>query len=220
VTCSDRNGANLSRVPDPAGGPGSAIRHYIVPSNGGGRAQLSTVTSTNPALASQLANFGEVWIEQEMYIPAPLPSSSGKGPWLSLMYFHSFGPNGADRWHTNPGLFLCSAALKCGSGDTGKIMARNWQNTVFAGPTEKPVPVNQWFKLQVHFRWATTPVPVTYYINGTQVLQIILSTKGSGHSELEWYSKLYGDALGGNWNPDPLIRYTRNIKISRALIRR
>jgi hypothetical protein len=60
---------------------------------------------------------------------------------------------------------------------------------------------------------------VTYSINGTQILQIILPTKGSGHSNLEWYSKLYGDALAGTWSPEPLMRYTRNIEISRAFIR-
>ena len=44
VPCSDANGANVSVVPDPAGGPGKAMRHYMDVSNGGGRAQAGTMT--------------------------------------------------------------------------------------------------------------------------------------------------------------------------------
>ena len=215
ITCDAENGANLSRVPDPAGGSGWAIRHSIIPSHGGGRAQLSTSTLGNPAFATQLANYGEVWIEQEMFIPAPIPSSEGNGPWISLMDFHSSNANGAGRWHTNPGLFLCSEALRCPPSETGKLVARDWKNKMFGGPSAKSVPINQWFRLQVHFRWSTSPVPVTYYVNGTQVLQITLPTKDSGHTVLEWYSKLYG---GGKWTPNPLVRYTRNVRFSDSFI--
>jgi hypothetical protein len=215
ITCDAGNGADLSRVPDPAGGLGWAIRHYIIPSDGGGRAQVSTSTVGNPAFATQLANYSEIWIEQEMFIPAPVPSSEGNGSWISIMDFHTSDANGADRWHTNPGLFLCSGALRCPPSEAGKLVARDWKNKIFGGPTAESVPVNQWFRLQVHFRWSTSPVPVTYYINGRQVLQITLPTKGSGHTALEWYSKLYG---GGKWNPNPLVRYTRNVKFSGSFI--
>ena len=217
VICSDSNGANISVVPDPAGGTGLAIRHYIAPT-GGGRAQLVTSTADNAALANQITSRGEVWIEQEMYIPRPIPSSKGKRAWISIMDVHSTGELGANRWHTSPGLFFCSAALRCPSRDTGKFAARNFRNNVFAHSSFE-MPVDRWFKVQVHVPWSTAPVPVTFYVDGKEMLQITISTKNDDHKVFEWYSKLYGGYWAGSaWSPNPLIRYTRNVRISDAFI--
>lgn len=217
VVCSDSNGANISIVSDPLGGPGKAIRHYVVPT-GGGRAQLGTSTFDNTALANQLASRSEVWIEQEMYIPGPIPTSTGKRAWISIMDVHSTGDFGANRWHTNPGLFLCSAALGCSSGDAGKLAARNLRNNKFV-QSSFHVPIDQWFKVQVHVPWSTTPVPVTFFVDGKIALQIKIPTKSSDHTVFEWYSKLYGsNSVGSVWTPTPLIRYTRNVRISDAFI--
>lgn len=217
VRCSDSNGANISVVPDPAGGTGLAIRHYIV-ATGGGRAQLVTSTLDNGALASQIQSRGEVWIEQEVYIPGPMPSSKGNRAWLSIMDIHSTGDLGANRWHTNPGLFLCSVALRCSPRDIGKLAARNFRNNVLAHSSFQ-MPVDRWFKVQVHVPWSTAPVPVTFYADGKKMLQITIPTKSDDHTVFEWYSKLYGGHWQGSaWSPDPLIRYTRNVQISGAFI--
>jgi hypothetical protein len=134
------------------------------------------------------------------------------------MDVHSTGDLGANRWHTNPGLFLCSAALRCSSGDTGKLVARNLRNNLFVQSSD-PVPVNQWVKIQVHVPWSTTPVPVTFYVNGRMALQITIPTKSRDHTVFEWYSKLYGGNVGGSvWAPSPVVRYTRNVRISNAFI--
>jgi hypothetical protein len=169
VPCSDSNGANVSRVPDPAGGGGYALRQYINPRESA-RSQLGIWGFAEPPIQNQLNNRGEIWIQMEVYIPSPAPSNSGNIGWLSIMDTQSTGSNGAERWHTNPGVFLCSAVFPvCGSGSAGKLVTRNVGNNVFVGPTTNPVPLNQWFKLQVHFIWSTSPVPVTYYITGQQV---------------------------------------------------
>jgi hypothetical protein len=81
------------------------------------------------------------------------------------------------------------------------------------------LPINQWFKLQIHVPWSTSAVPVTFYVNGTQSLQITIPTKAGDHNVFEWYSKLYGgDVARGTWSPNPLIRYTRNVRISNAFM--
>ena len=166
-------------------------------------------------MAAHFATHSDIWIEEEVFIPTNFVST-GVGPWISIMDFHSVGAN---RWHTDPGLFMCSSVNGCAAGDIGKLAARNYQGTIFAGPSTMPVPINQWFKLQVHWIWSTTPVPITYYINGVQVLQIVAPTKeGPDQTTVEWYNKFYGDDAGGSWTPNPMVRYTRNIMFSDAMI--
>jgi hypothetical protein len=217
VTCSDANGANLSIVNDPAGGPGKALRHYINTANGGGCAQAGVITWGDANFNNQLKTKGDVWIEQEVYIPSPAPSAALAGPWLNLVSFHSVSPT--LRWHTDPGLLFCSPtfSIECPSGSNGKLVARNYTGLITAGATALPVPVNQWFKLQIHWIWSTSPVPTDFYINGAKVLQIVAPTRESSAQDLvEWYSTWYGDDRGGAWSPNPLIRYSRNVKVSDA----
>jgi len=83
TACNDANGANVSVVADPAGGPGKAMR-YVVTSGGGGRAQAGIMSLANAAFGNQLANYGEVWIEEEIYLPS-MPTPSGSYPWLSIL---------------------------------------------------------------------------------------------------------------------------------------
>ncbi len=217
VACSDANGANVSVVADPAGGTGKAMRHYIVTSGSGGRTQAGVMSLFNSAFATQLANHGEVWIEEEAYFPS-MPTPSGNYPWLSIMDFHSTDSAGDNRWHTNPGLFLCATGIDCSSADTGKLKARNFTDSIEAGPTTITVPIGRWFKLQVHWVWSTSAVPITYWIDGVQVLQITMATRDPLQTAAEWYDKWYGYDQGGAWSPDPLIRYTRNIRMSDAFI--
>jgi len=218
VVCSDANGSNLSVVPDPAGGTGKALRHYIDMANGGGRSEAAAITSRIPAFANQMNTRGEVWIEWEVFIPEA-PTATGEGPWLSVMDFHSVGPS--SRWHTDPGLFFCSTSWPCGfPADAGKLSTWNSMTSAGAGPSPA-VPVNRWFKLQVHWVWSASPVPITFYLDGVQVLQIVTATKDTSlvNDTVEWYSKWYGSYYAdSSWTPNPMVRYTRNVKISDAFI--
>jgi len=208
---SDAAGASLSRVRDPAGGTGWAIRHYLDSAAGGYRAQMSLASWTLAPFGTQLAK-GEVWIEQEMYIPAPMPTAGDSDAWLSIQDFHSHGANGENWHHSHPALMLGSPVM---GRQPGQLVARNFQNNIFSAPTVNTVPLNRWFRLQVHLPWRTTVVPVKYYIDGTQVVQINMVTKAIDHVQLEWMSKWYG---AGVWSPRPLIRYTRNVRIGSGFL--
>jgi hypothetical protein len=52
VKASDANGANLSRVPDPLGSAGYAMRSYGALGTGGSRAQLALWSATTRPLAT------------------------------------------------------------------------------------------------------------------------------------------------------------------------
>jgi hypothetical protein len=206
----DADMASIARVRDPAGGPGWALRHKITPTApGGGRAQYSIASWTNAAFGAQIAK-GEIWIEQEMYFP-DRPVCTGPGAWLSLMDFHSHGTNGENWWSTDPGLFVTSEAMR--SNQPGRFIVRDYSNTIFSnvGPE---IPVGRWFKLQTHFPWTTTPKPLTIYVDGVQACQLTCITKAANHTRLQWMSKLYGGNIGGGtWAPNPLIHYTRNVRL-------
>lgn len=209
---SDARGASLSRVRDPAGGAGWAIRHYLNPAIFG-RAQYSMASWTNSAFGAQAAK-GEVWIEQEMFFPA-LPVCNGSG-WVSLMDFHSHTSTGTNWWNTNPGLMLASADTRATPAQAGSLVARDKLNLTLSPPSPMKVPVGRWFKLLTHFIWSTTAQPTTFYIDGVEAAKVSSITKAPDHTQLEWMSKLYGV---GNWSPSPLIHYTRNVKIADGFIR-
>lgn len=212
----DNLGASLSRVRDPAGGPGYALRHYLDPFRGG-RAQYSMASWTNPAFGT-MAQRGEVWIEWEVYFPV-VPSSSGPGAWLSIMDFHSHGPNGEEWWATNGALMFASEALGGTSNDQGRLRMRDTTNTRFSNISTAGIPAGRWVKLQVHYIWSTSEVPITLYIDGVQSMTLRAITKHPVHTQLEFMMKLYGGNVGaGVWAPNPIVYYSRNIKIGSGLI--
>lgn len=209
---SDAAGASLSRVRDPAGGTGWAIRHLIDLTNGYARAQMSLASWTLPAFGAQLAK-GEVWIEQEVYIPAPLPTVGDPRAWMSLQDFHVHNAAEPLNWlHTWPGLFLGSPSVA--NSPPGRLISR--ASNIFSKPSSLPVPVGRWFRLQTHFPWSTSAVPVTYYFDSVEVAQITMVTRPENQTQLEFHAKLYA---GGTWSPKPLVRYTRNVRIGDGLLR-
>jgi hypothetical protein len=217
VVSSDANGASLTVVADPAGGGGKAMRHYGASGMSSWRAQAGIWTGDNKAFADQIAAHNEVWVEMEIYIPEAIVSS-GNYPFLNIMDFHSTDSNGAYRLHTNPGLFLCSSAFGRCSGGSMKLVVRDYFGNQ-TGPSTAAVPIAQWFKLQVHWVWSLTGAPITYWINGVQVLQTRGTvTKRSSHTLVEFYDKWYGDGQGGSWSPNPIIKYSRNVRFADAFI--
>jgi hypothetical protein len=217
VENSDANGASLTVVGDPVGGGGKAMRHYGTAGTSSWRAQAGIWTGDNKAFASQIAAHNEVWVEMEIYIPEAVVSS-GKYPFLNILDFHSTNSDGGFRFHTNPGLFLCSSAFgRCGGGNM-KLVVRDFFGNQ-TGPSAAAVPIAQWFKLQVHWVWSLTGAPITYWINGVQVLQTSGTvTKRPSHTLVEFYDKWYGSGDGGSWSPNPLIKYSRNVRFADAYI--
>jgi hypothetical protein len=214
---SDAAGASLSRVPDPAGGGGFAIRHYLNPANGGGRAQYSMASWTNQAFGIEAAK-GQVWIEWEVYFPV-VPTSVGPGAWLSIMDFHSHGPNGEEWWATNGALMFASEVLGGTPADAGKLRMRDNTNTRFSNISMDRLPAGRWVKLQVHYIWSTTEVPITLYVDGVQAMQMRAVTKHPVHTQLEFMMKLYGGNVStGVWAPNPIVYYSRNVKIGSGRI--
>ncbi|WP_235963711.1 heparin lyase I family protein [Tautonia rosea] len=208
----DANGANISRVPDPAGGPGFAMRHFAVFGPKVGRSQAGIWSFKNPVFAEQAKSEEGVYIAQEWYFPEAL-SANGRGtPWISLWDWHSVGPNGSNRWHTSPGMFLTKDGsmrfnLKWHSGSTG--------NPTSALSTI-PLPVGRWFDVEMYYKWTTGPTTIKVWIDGElAVEQTVPWTRHPDHNVVETYMKFYGAAPSTTpWSPTPSVRYTRNVRIA------
>jgi hypothetical protein len=72
----------------------------------------------------------------------------------------------------------------------------------------------------MNYRWATSGVTLTLWIDGVQALQVKgAKTKASAHTVVEMYSKWYGASNGGGtWGPSPAVRYTRNVRVASGRI--
>ena len=77
VACSDANGANISRVADPLGGGGFALRHYARVGDtggpeGGARSQVGIWFNDNPEWQAAATSGNKIYIAQELYIPTEM----------------------------------------------------------------------------------------------------------------------------------------------------
>ena len=204
----DGNGANLSRVPDPAGGGGYAIRHYGRFDQGGARAQLALWSGP----LDEIATSGqELYVAQEWYFPDELYTDSWG--WLSLWDFHSTGPGwGENRWHTSPAIMLAtdgSMRIELAWGGTAADI-NGWSG----GTSSKGLPVGEWFDIEMRYQWTEDTTTITVWVNGELFLQQSgVQTKASGHRYVEMYTKLYGQS-DTSWSPNPAVKYTRNVRIS------
>ena len=214
IEASDANGANLTRVPDPLGGGGYAVRHYGTLGPDGTRAQLAIWSFRNTAFEDLVTSGQPVYVAQEWYFPETLSAGGNDYPWLSLWDWHSTGPEGSARWHTAPGLMLAT--------DGSMRIEFNWGgdsqeiNGSESGQSSIGLPVGEWFDIEMKYQWTPGRTTLSVWINGQLALeQSGVQTASSQHTNVETYIKLYGADSGRTpWSPDPTIKYTRNVRIS------
>jgi hypothetical protein len=208
----DANGANLSRVPDPLGGGGYALRHFGIFDDGGSRAQAGIWSSSNDAFAAQAMSPEGVWVAMEWYFPEVMRA---EGAWLNLWDWHSLDDDGGNRWHTSPGLMLDEDGSMLvrwdWGGDAGDINPQSDRSSI-------PLPVGEWFDVEMHYVWTTSGATLSLWIDGELALeQTGVQTRRSSHRIVETYIKFYGQA-DSTWTPTPSVRYTRNVRIARERI--
>ncbi|WP_152049662.1 heparin lyase I family protein [Tautonia marina] len=208
----DANGANISRVPDPAGGPGFAMRHFAIFGPRVGRSQAGLWSFRNAEFAKQAKSEEGVYLAQEWYFPEALSAGGQARPWLSVWDWHSIGPNGKNRWHTSPGMFLAK--------DGSMRFRLDWNYGMTGNPTTPwstiPLPVGRWFDVEMYYKWTTGPTTIKIWIDGELALeQTVSRTRHPDHNVVETYMKFYGAAPSTTpWSPTPSIKYTRNVRIA------
>lgn len=212
VVPSDANGANLSRVADPLGGPLFCIRHYVN-LNPSGRSQLGLGFPTSPALQAQIQKPTGILAEAEFLFPVALTTAVPHWQWINLWDFHSVDANGANRQHTSPGIMLDQFS-------TMKFYLAWGANLNTINPASAmssiALPVGRWFKIRIQYIWSLTPITIKVWIDGVLALQQNgVITRVATNANVETYLKLYGGNNGdaSNWIPEPTIRYSRNLKI-------
>lgn len=220
ITGSDAAGANLVRVAEPVTGTTWAIKHLGTFDTGGSRAQLGLWSFQNSIFDTQAKSAAGIWVAQEYYFPAAVSATLGPGdgdiPWLNIWDWHTAaGPGSGDRWATSPGMMM----------DQGGSMRFKfeWGNGGVNDSTALStiaLPVGAWFDLEMYYKWSTTGVTLSVWVNGNLALQQSGAvTKRPGDSVVEMYSKWYGARNGGGtWQPAPARRYTRNVRIGTGRI--
>ncbi len=219
VSCSDANGVNASKVANPIAGGGFAIRQYgeLNGPGEGARSEPGIHTQDFPVWEAATTSGTQFYLAQELYFPSDIVGT-GEYPWLSIMDFHSVNVIGQNRYHTNPGFFIQN---ELDNPPGNMYIGVAWANNNSGGVFSQPLPVGEWFDLEVSYRWTTSKnSTLQAWINGTLVYtENNVQTANSSQSVLEWYSKLYGDdnddsGPDGNWAQDPTIFYRRNIRAS------
>ena len=212
VEGADSNGANLSRVADPAAGGGFALRHFATFDDDGSRSQAGIWSFRNSTFADVATSVGGVYVAQEWYFPEALSAGGDDFPWLNLWDWHSTGPGGADRWDTSPGLMLAedgSMRVKWEWGPT-------WDINPVSGDSSVAMPVAEWFDIEMYYLWTADGATLRLWINGELALSVSgAQTRLPSHTNVEMYTKFYGSSNGRTaWSPTPSIRYTRNVRVS------
>jgi hypothetical protein len=218
VTPSDANGANLSRVADPLGGPGYALRHYGVFDEDGARSQLGLYSFIPSRQAfKDLALSGEpVFVAQEIYFPEAVEAGGEEwAVWLSILDWHTT-KDGTERWDTAPGLMLKQ------DGSMRFQFAWGVRARQINGDTSQwstiGMPVGEWFDLEMRWQFASSQTAtVSVWINGELALeQTGVQTAAPGNNVAEFYVKLYGGSMQGHapWSPVAITKYLRNVRIS------
>jgi hypothetical protein len=219
VTPSDANGVNLSRVPDPLGGPGYAIRQYGEFDSGGARAELGIWSFQNEAFRELALSGAPVYVAQEWYFPEAIDANGDEWPWLSFLDWHTTAAQGEARWNTSPGIVV--------NEDGSMTFEFNWGsgpgefNGQGSGWSQIGMPVGEWFDIEMRWQFATGPTArLAAWVNGVlAVEQVDVVTALPEHSAVELYIKHYGDDQGRTpWNPSKTIKYVRNVRISGARI--
>jgi hypothetical protein len=209
VVPDDANGANLSKVPDPAGGPGYALRHYANFDNSA-RSQAGIYSFVTPELAAQAMSDEGVYVAMEWYFPEVFHADRIHGPWINVWDWHSTGPWGSDRWHTSPGMFLKT------DGTMQFYLAWFFGGGGVSQESNVPFPVGRWFDIEMHYKWTSGPATIQVWIDGELAIeQTVPMTCAPTHTVLEMYTKFYGAGL---WFPTQSTRYTRNVRFAGSRI--
>lgn len=215
VPPSDANGCNLSRVPDPLGGGGYALRQYGVLDEAGARSELGLWSFLDDEFGDLALSGAPVYVAQEWYFPETIEAGGNTASFLSLLDWHSVGGNGGNRWHTCPGMML---------NEDGSMRFHfawgcdAWQYNDSETPWSNiAMPVGEWFDIEMRWQFATEPTgTVSMWINGELALeQVGVVTASPGHSVVEFYIKLYGSSPSyPRWSPSGATKYVRNVRIS------
>ena len=215
VTPGDSNGANVSRVTDPLGGSGYAIRQYGVFDTGGARSQLALWSFRHEAFRDLALSGEPVYVAQEVYFPERIDADDSGWAWLSLLDWHTT-LDGANRWHTSPGIMLKQDGtmrfqFAWGGGAAGEV------NGPVSEWSTLGMPVGEWFDIEMRWQFATDQTAtISVWINGELALeQVGVATAGEGHDVVEFYVKLYGSDQGRTpWSPVGITKYVRNVRVS------
>jgi hypothetical protein len=217
VAPSDANGANLSRVADPLGGGGYALRLYGNLDSNGARAEADVLSFVNSIFNSQAKSPEGIWVAQQWYFPQALSAGSDDYPWINLWDWHS--TNASDRWHTSPAIMpekdgTMQFRLVWGGGSAA------YNNT--SGVSSIALPVGQWFDVEMHYAWTSTnSATISVWINGALAIeQTNCRTRDAAHTNVEMNAiKLYGTDQGHTpWTPNPVVMYRRNIRFAASKI--
>jgi hypothetical protein len=152
-----------------------------------------------------------VYVAQEWYFPEQVDAGGDPVPWLNLWDWHSTDPGGGNRWHTAPGLMLSEdGSMRVGwQWGTGPNRYSSWSSS--------GLPVGEWFDIEMKYQWSPSAnVTLQLWVNGSLILeQANVQTASASHQNVETYIKLYGSDNGSTpWWPTPIIKYTRNVRIS------
>ena len=212
VSPSDANGVNISRVADPLGGAGYALRFYtdFSRSDEGARAEVDLLSQANATFSAQAKSAAGIWVAQEWYFPQALSAGSDDYPWMNLWDWHSVG---SDRWHTSPGIMPAKdGSMRVQFVWGGGSAAYNETS----GFSSIALPVGRWFNIEMHYTWSTSTVTLSLWIDGALALeQTVARTRANAHTIVEMNTKSYGSTQGHTqWTPTPTIRYVRNIRFA------
>jgi hypothetical protein len=203
--------ANLSKVADPAGGSGYAIRQAVHANGpGGGRSELGvwTLGGTNASLRSHLRTGAPIFISMEVYLPAHTqPKVPDSTPWLAMYDIH---PTAGGVWR--PGW----SALWPEDGSDRLLVGR--KDTDDEKYSSVEMPIGEWFTFEIE--WSGGPSQtVRTWINGqlaTTQNNVQTTPSGGIISDFETYIKVYTEPQGQPWVADPVIKYVRNYQITDA----
>ena len=215
VAPSDTNGANLSRVSDPAGGSGYALRHFGTFDSGGSRSQAGIYGFANAVFGAQAKSAEGIYMAQEWYFPTTIGAGGDAWPWINLWDWHSTDTGGGNRWHTRPGLMLV---------EDGSMRVRwEWGGAspnASSADSSVALPVGKWFDVEMYYQWSTSGTTLKLWVDGVLALsQSGVTTRAASHANVETYVKFYGSDQGKTpWAPTPSIRYTRNVRIAATRI--
>jgi len=217
-TCADAQGVNISRVADPAGGGGYALRFYTELNGIGVRAQLGVYGAWDATFNAAASSGNPIYCAMEMYIPSPAwYLNSGTGGWMSLGDFHTLQPGGGGRYHTSPGFMI-----NRGGANTIQFAWNGMSGNGNGSPySTTAMPTDEWFDFEVG--WQHSPnydATVQLWMDGTLGLtqSNVRTANSAASTETEFYIKQYGDDYGEVWNPEPQIRYVRNVRCSASPI--
>jgi hypothetical protein len=205
---------DLVRVDNPDGGSGFALKHTATFDNqGGSRSQAGIYSFANATFDQLIRSSSGVYIAAEWFFPEKITARDNLDgvPWVNLWDFHSVGSG--ERWDTQPGLMLAE--------DGSMKVKWNWRaENPDTAWSEVSLPVGEWFDVEMHYVWSSSCATLSFWVNGELVLeQQGVKTRGSNHSSVETYMKFYGSANGGNdWDPEPSVKYMRNVRMSASRI--